>query len=82
MFFLIFKNKKYSEVNKFLIKNGIESRPIFFPLSMHHHINIKIEENNDNFFINENGIILPSYPSLTEKEIKYICDTIKLSLDI
>tara|TARA_R110000822_G_scaffold45353_5_gene121393 strand:+ start:2914 stop:4011 length:1098 start_codon:yes stop_codon:yes gene_type:complete len=77
VFFLIFKNKKYVEAEKYLSDKGIETRPIFYPISVHSHLKIKSNENKDNFFINENGIILPSYPNLTEKEISYICHSIQ-----
>jgi perosamine synthetase len=65
---------------EFLEKNGIQTRGMFYPL--HRQPCYKMYEYNDRDFPNtiyayEHGLSLPVYYSLTEKKIKYICDTIK-----
>lgn len=57
--------------------NNIETRPMFPPINYHGHFHFY----GDNFPISkmlyDKVIILPSYPELTETEIKYISKTIK-----
>lgn len=69
-------NPDYSMVSKFLKERGIDTRPFFYRLNRHKHLR------NIPFLCNDNAIsqileneivILPSYPSLTEEDIIYIC---------
>lgn len=72
--------KNLSGIMKFLEGNGIQTRGMFYPL--HKQPCYKMYKYSDKDFPNsnyayENGMSLPVYYSLEEKDIKYICDTIK-----
>lgn len=74
---ILVENKRYRDsLRKFLKINGIETRPFFYPLHtlpMFKNKGLKcpVAEN-----IAERGISLPSYPSLSDNEIEYICNKI------
>ena len=73
---LVDKNKKKINLEKYLKKNNIETRPIFNPIHK-----LKMYRNTKNNFKNSEkiynqGVSLPSYPGLSQKEIKFICDKI------
>lgn len=73
---LVDKNKTKINLEKYLKKNNIETRPIFTPMHK-----LKMYRNTKNNFKNSEkiynqGISLPSYPGLSQKEIKFICDKI------
>jgi perosamine synthetase len=59
-----------------LKENMIDSRPYFYPMSMMPYIN-QYPDTPVALDIYRKGINLPSYISLSEKEIVYICDTLK-----
>lgn len=68
----------YSELNAFLRDRGIDSRPFFYAMqvmppyeSYAHHRHEVTDQ------LVHNGAMLPSYPQLTDGEIKTICDAIK-----
>ena len=69
---------------------GIETRTTFFPLhkqpcyqklaqkQFYHHNQIEMEEALQNSIsADERGVCLPSYPSLEDDKIQYVCKTIK-----
>tara|TARA_B100001059_G_C17825911_1_gene581345 strand:+ start:219 stop:1331 length:1113 start_codon:yes stop_codon:yes gene_type:complete len=74
---ILFKNKYLkNKVEKLLSKKNIETRPIFKPINR-----LKMYKKGDNNYKNSieiysRGISLPSYPDLTNKQIKYICSNI------
>ena len=73
---LVNKNKTKKNLEKYLKKNNIETRPIFTPmhkLKMYRNIK-KNYKNSEKIY--KQGISLPSYPGLKQKEIKFICDKI------
>ena len=56
-----------------LAKKKIETRPIFKPINrlpMYKKPDKKFQKSIDIF---SRGLSLPSYPSLTDQQIKYIC---------
>ncbi|MBI5698828.1 DegT/DnrJ/EryC1/StrS family aminotransferase [Candidatus Saganbacteria bacterium] len=57
---------------------GVDTRPLFIP---NHRMPYIIMKNHDRFYVAETlsktGINLPSYPMLTEKEVKYVAACIK-----
>lgn len=64
------------KLRDYLTSKGIETRPVFYPIHMmpmysQSHIYFRVAET-----ISSIGINLPSYPELTEKDIKKICKTI------
>ncbi len=71
---------------EFMIENGIETRTFFYPLHkqpcFQKHALIKKSCGKDEDFPNsifgyENGICLPTFPALTKRQIKFVCNTIK-----
>ena len=64
---------------KRLAKRGIDSRPFFYPLSQLPMYGGK-PRNPIALQISKSGINLPSGTDLKEKEVKYICDTLKTIL--
>ena len=62
---------------EYLLDNNIESRPFFFPahtLPMYENIGGEFPLSEE---YSKRGINLPSWPSLTDCQIKYICEIIK-----
>jgi len=75
---LMFKGNRNFLIEK-LLKKGIETRPGFYPFSVmppYNSTKCLIAED-----ISKNIIVLPSFLSLKEEEIKKICETIKEALD-
>ena len=73
-------NALKNKLEKYLLKKKIETRPIFKPLNK-----LNMYKKSDKSFKNsinifKTGISLPSYPDLTDKQIKYICSNIKKGL--
>jgi perosamine synthetase len=64
----------YSTTEKILLSKGIDTRPIFYPLSKHMHLKDKmiIEKEDNASIINESSFMIPSYPELSADEISYI----------
>ena len=70
-------NVSYSKTKEFFDKKGIETRPLFYPITHHRHLShIKSTTKNAERLNNE-CVILPSYPELTDLEIEYISDCVK-----
>ncbi|GIW21106.1 MAG: GDP-perosamine synthase [Candidatus Sericytochromatia bacterium] len=68
--------KKRDELRKHLLKNGVETRPVFYPVHTMPMYSKKFERHIVAENISYRGINLPSYPDLTYDEVKYICDII------
>lgn len=63
-------------LRKFLYSQGIETRPFFFPANNFSHC--KSSENFPNStLVSKKGLNLPSFPNLTEPELKKIVSIIK-----
>jgi perosamine synthetase len=76
---VIFCEGDQQDLSDFLKLKGIESRTLFYPLHKqpcYQYLNITREYPNSEYAF-RHGLCLPSYPQLLEKEIKYICDSIK-----
>jgi len=75
MFVIILTGKQYKKIEIFMREKNIDIRPYFYPVSSHKHLkNIKNNyETEFNKKITNHGMILPSYPELSEVNIKYIC---------
>jgi len=72
---LTLERKKNLELH--LYKSGIDCRPMFYDITKHKYLSgIKCETNHANI-LQEQCIILPSYPELTKSQIIYITDKIK-----
>tara|TARA_Y100001937_G_scaffold69291_2_gene94550 strand:+ start:710 stop:1801 length:1092 start_codon:yes stop_codon:yes gene_type:complete len=66
-----------------LKSRGIETRPMFYPMSRHEHLSgIAIADDEEVATdLSERCIMLPSYPDLTKSDIRKISEVIKDSLD-
>jgi len=65
------------KIEKLLAKKQIETRPIFKPINrlpMYKKTDKQFKNSLDVF---SKGISLPSFPDLTDKQIRYICSIIK-----
>lgn len=78
MYTILVENVKVREaLREHLHKNGVETRPTFYPahtmpMFAHTYSKFKVSEN-----LAIRGINLPSYPGLTEDQIDFVCTTIK-----
>jgi len=74
---LIEEATKRDELREYLAEKGIETRPLFFPA---HTMPIYSHLAKSDYPVAEDiamrGINLPSYPSLTNSQIDYICEMI------
>jgi len=83
LFCLLVNKKKFGrsrdELMQLLAKKGIETRPFFYPLPQLPPY--KKANQNKSFPITtkiaSQGMNLPTFASLTKKQIKYICDSIR-----
>jgi perosamine synthetase len=74
----ILNNKNFQNSNDFFLKNGIETRNMFYPMSYHEHLkkySNKDKELEAEILLKE-IVILPSSPSLKKDEIDYISEKI------
>lgn len=75
---LLKKNFNFNSVEEKFNNAGIEIRNFFYPLNKQ-KIYKKFAKKNkyitDEFY--KNGILLPTYPSLNNSDIKYICENLK-----
>ena len=74
MFIIILKESCFKNLEIFMREKNIDIRPYFYAVSKHRHLqDIKnIYETEFNKDITNYGVVLPSYPGLTEDNIKYI----------
>ena len=74
-YFLISSSYSYSKIEKYMSKNNIEVRPLFYDIHVHDHLKQISNPNSNDFsrYLPEHGIILPSYPELKYNEQVYIC---------
>ena len=74
MFGVRFPNKDAQKVSDIYKNNGIDTRPMFFPMSAHDHL--KTIANLDEEIIAQKlyneVVILPSYPELSKEEVTHI----------
>ena len=73
-------NSNYEYAEKFFNDNGIEIRPMFYPLSTHKHLfnEIRILPSKEDIAVklNQECFILPSHPNLTKDEVQHILNTL------
>lgn len=78
MFSILVKDSETrTNLRNFLKENEIETRPTFYPIHTMPIYNSKYEKHEIAENIALRGINLPSYPALTEEDVKYICKKIK-----
>jgi perosamine synthetase len=75
---IIGNTKTIEETNEFFNKNNIDIRPFFYPINKHEHL--KNIENNDEIseILNKEIIMIPSSPSITLEQQKYVVSIIDL----
>lgn len=77
MFTIVLPNVPYSDLEKYLLEKQIQIRPLFYHIQAHKHLqDIKISDDCKIAAI-ENGLMLPSYPSLLKEQQQYIFNSIK-----
>ncbi len=69
------------ELMRFLKKRNVEPRTFFYPLHRQPCF-AYLNQNNDALFPNtifgyEHGVCLPTFPTLTDKQVMYVCHVIK-----
>lgn len=70
-------NKNYNEAKSFFDAAGIETRPLFYPYKKHKHLEHIKGNCVHASILNNECVILPSYPELKDIQVEYICDVVK-----
>lgn len=78
--FLVEKAAQRDEVRSFLEAEGIETRPVFYPIhSMPMYArSFRRMSNSDD--IGSRGINVPSYPDLTNDQVDLVCKAVRMAL--
>ncbi|MAL59290.1 MAG: perosamine synthetase [Flavobacteriaceae bacterium] len=74
---LLPKDFNREKFKAFLLKKGIETRPMFYPVHTMPIYSKKFETHSVSEQLARRGINLPSYPDLNEVDIDYIVETLK-----
>ncbi len=72
---ILFDNK-IDEIASHLQSCDIETRTFFYPLNEQPCYGI-VGDYSESNYVYEHGLCMPSYPTLEEEKIKYVCDTIR-----
>lgn len=70
-------NEGYDKTRSFFESKGIETRPIFYSINNHAHLNHIVCDCSVANLLNKECVILPSYPELREVDIEYISDCVR-----
>jgi perosamine synthetase len=60
----------------YLFRNGIDTRPMFYEIKKHKYISNTFNDDTNSLKLNEQCLILPSYPQLTDSQVKFISNKI------
>jgi perosamine synthetase len=60
-----------------LFEFGIDSRPMFYDINKHKHLSDIKNDNTNSKLLQEQCLILPSFPELSQGQIVYVCEKIK-----
>lgn len=74
---LLENNKKRTDLSKFLQDNGVETRPMFYPIHTMPMYNEKHQTLPIAESLSVRGINLPSWPDLSTDQINFICKLIR-----
>ena len=66
------------ETTEFFKKKNVDIRPFFYPIQMHGHLSSIINNDEVSELLNKEIIMIPSSPSITLEEQKYVVDIIQL----
>jgi len=69
------------ELELHLFNNGIDTRPMFYPITSHRHLNHIETKITKAAFLQQQCLILPSYPDITNDQISFICKKIKFKIE-
>ena len=71
-------NQSYECIKDFLYKKGVDSRPMFYPMSKHNHLK-KFSTDNEAVAskLTKECVLLPSYPGLTESQCMTVIEAVK-----
>jgi perosamine synthetase len=64
------------ELELHLFQSGIDTRPMFYEMKKHKYISHILNKDYNSVILNEQCIILPSYPQLTNGQVNFISDKI------
>ena len=79
----IINNLPYENLQKYMNSQGIEVRPMFYPIEKHTHLaNIKRCADDLPELIQRECVMLPSSPSLTYDEQEYIIDNLRKYIEM
>jgi len=65
------------ELEHFLFENRIETRPMFYVINRHEYLKHIRSDNTNGEKLNQQALILPSFPGLTHGQILTVCRKIK-----
>lgn len=73
------KNRKI-DYNNFFLQKGIETRPMFYPISYHLHLSSSDNSQTDQVseLLSEECFFIPSFPELDKKQLDYIIENVKM----
>ncbi len=74
--FVDFDLNKKKDLELYLYEIGIETRPMFYDLTKHKHFSSYELDNTNSVQLNNQCLLLPSYPELTTSQINYITNKI------
>jgi perosamine synthetase len=72
-----FNKEKKNALELFLFENNIETRPMFYPINRHDHLKHIQSDNTNASVLNDQCLILPSFPELTHGQILTVCRKLK-----
>lgn len=74
--FAMKSGKSFAELSEFLMKAGIETRPMFYPTTTHSHLDVK-PHHKVRAIVFDSWIMLPSHPGLLAAEQEYIFEKLE-----
>ena len=77
---IIGNNKTIEETTEFFKINNVDIRPFFYPIHKHGHLTCIKNEDEVSELLNKEIIMIPSSPSITIEQQKYIVNIIQLFL--
>lgn len=74
---IVDNKKNIDDVYNHFLNKGVETRPFFYPINCHKHLeNVKVYEVNKPVMLNSEIIMIPSYPELKYEDQVYIVKVI------
>ena len=68
--------ESYEGARAYFNSEGIDTRPMFYPYTVHRHLNLR-GETRVSEIVNSKVVVFPSFPGLTNQQIDYITEKIK-----